>query len=63
MFALAQPIPLEDILKERSASAEIFNKTLRGEVPFDAKNPAHMKAVDVNARFFVYRVTRPEIQS
>ena len=63
MFALAQPIPLEDVLKERSASAEIFNKTLRGEVVFDAKNPAHMKAVDVNARFFVYRVTRPEIQS
>ena len=63
MFALAQPIPLEDVLKERSASAEIFNKTLRGEVVFDAKNPAHMKAVDVYARFFVYRVTRPEIQS
>lgn len=63
MFALAQPIPLEDILKERSASAEIFNKTLRGEIVFDSKNPAHMKAVDVNARFFVYRVTRPEIQS
>jgi hypothetical protein len=63
MFALAQPIPLEDVLKERSASAEIFNKTLRGEVPFDAKNPAHIKAVDVNARFFVYRVTRPEIQA
>ena len=63
MFALAQPFPLEDVLKERSASAEVFNKTLRGEVAFDAKNPAHMKAVDVNARFFVYRVTRPEIQS
>ena len=63
MFALAQPIPLEDVLKERSASAEIFNKTLRGEVVFDAKNPAHMKAVDVYARFFVYRVTKPEIQS
>jgi len=63
MFALAQPIPLEDVLKERSLSAEIFNKTLRGEVAFDAKNPAHIKAVDVNARFFVYRVTRPEIQA
>lgn len=63
MFALAQPIPLDDIAKERSANAEIFNKTLRGEVPFDAKNPAHMKAVDVNARFYVYRVTRPEIQA
>ncbi|NBR05016.1 MAG: hypothetical protein EBT92_04520 [Planctomycetes bacterium] len=63
MFVLAQPIPLEDVLKERSTSSEIFNKTLRGEVGFDAKNPAHLKAVDVNARFFVYRVTRPEIQS
>jgi len=63
MFAFAQPMPLEDVLKERSANADIFNKTMRGEVPFDAKNPAHMKAVDVNAKFFVYRVTRPEIQS
>ena len=63
MFVLAQPIPLEDVLKERSTSSEIFNKTLRGEVGFDAKNPAHLKAVDDNARFFVYRVTRPEIQS
>jgi len=63
MFALAQPIPLEDISKERSASAEIFNKTMRGEILFDAKNPAHMKAVDVNARFYVYRVTLSENQS
>ena len=63
MFALAQPIPLEDISKERSASAEIFNKTRTGEILFDAKNPAHLKAVDVNARFYVFRVTRPEFQS
>ncbi len=63
MLALAQPIPLEDVLRERSASSEIFNKTLRGEVTFDPKNPAHMKAVDVNARFYVYRLTRPEFQS
>jgi hypothetical protein len=63
MFALAQPMPLEDVLRERSASSEIFNKTLRGEVTFDPKIPAHMKAVDVNARFYVYRLTRPEFQS
>lgn len=62
MIALAQPLPLEDILKERTASSEIFNKALRGEVPFDVKNPKHVQAVDVNAKYYVYRVTRPEIQ-
>lgn len=66
MVAIAQPLPpggLAEILKERGANAEVFNKMLRGELEYDSKNPSHAQAVDVNARFFAYRLTQPEFQA
>ena len=65
MVAMAQPLPpagLVDILKERTQSAEIFNKLLRGEIEYDSKKKEHAQAVDVNARFYAYRVSQPDIQ-
>ncbi|MSR31967.1 MAG: hypothetical protein EXR99_10725 [Gemmataceae bacterium] len=61
----AQPLPpsgFAELTKERTANSPLFNKILRGETPFDAKNEEHNKAVDSFARFFAYRVTQEEIQ-
>ncbi len=65
MLAWAQPLPptgFDELLKERTKYSDIYNKALRGEGEFDAKNKELVAAIDANARYYSYRVTRPEFQ-